>query len=48
MPCAIVRPAIVESALACPSQGWIEGIKVSDPLVLAYGNGTIDGFPMDK
>ena len=35
----IVRPAIVESALAEPHPGWIEGFKMAEPLILAYGRG---------
>jgi alcohol-forming fatty acyl-CoA reductase len=32
----IVRPTIIESALEHPYPGWLEGIKVADPLILAY------------
>lgn len=32
----IVRPSIIESSLRQPQPGWLEGIKVADPLVLAY------------
>jgi alcohol-forming fatty acyl-CoA reductase len=32
----IVRPSIIESALSWPRAGWLEGIKVADPLILAY------------
>jgi alcohol-forming fatty acyl-CoA reductase len=32
----IVRPTIIESALRKPYPGWLEGIKVADPLILAY------------
>ncbi len=32
----IVRPTIIESALRQPHPGWLEGIKVADPLILAY------------
>lgn len=32
----IVRPTIIESALRRPRPGWLEGIKVADPLILAY------------
>ncbi|HVY97224.1 MAG TPA: SDR family oxidoreductase, partial [Solirubrobacterales bacterium] len=32
----IVRPTIIESALTSPRPGWLEGIKVADPLILAY------------
>lgn len=32
----IVRPSIIESAIRDPYPGWLEGIKVADPLILAY------------
>ena len=32
----IVRPSIIESSLRDPRPGWLEGIKVADPLILAY------------
>jgi alcohol-forming fatty acyl-CoA reductase len=32
----IVRPTIIESALERPFPGWLDGIKVADPLILAY------------
>ncbi|HEX3324268.1 MAG TPA: SDR family oxidoreductase [Solirubrobacterales bacterium] len=35
----IVRPSIIESSLAQPHPGWLEGIKVADPLILAYAAG---------
>jgi len=42
---AIVRPSIVESALEVPHPGWIEGFKMADPIILAYGRGAIPDFP---
>jgi alcohol-forming fatty acyl-CoA reductase len=41
----IVRPTIIESALRHPFPGWLEGIKVADPLFLAYGSGVLRRFP---
>jgi thioester reductase-like protein len=35
----IVRPSIIESSLRAPHPGWLEGIKVADPLILAYAAG---------
>jgi thioester reductase-like protein len=32
----VIRPTIIESALRQPFPGWLEGIKVADPLILAY------------
>jgi len=40
-----VRPSIIESALATPFPGWLEGIKVADPVILAYGRGLVPRFP---
>jgi alcohol-forming fatty acyl-CoA reductase len=39
----IVRPAIVESALTTPYPGWMESLKVADPILLGYGAGMIPG-----
>lgn len=39
----IVRPAIVESALRTPYPGWMESLKVADPIMLGYGAGLIPG-----
>ena len=44
LPLAIVRPAIVEGAYAEPVPGWIEGIRMCDPIILAYGRGQLKGF----
>ncbi|WP_231979784.1 SDR family oxidoreductase [Tessaracoccus coleopterorum] len=42
---SIVRPAIVESSLIHPYPGWIEGFKMADPIILAYGRGQLPEFP---
>jgi len=42
---SIVRPAIIESALKHPFPGWIDGFKVADPLIMAYGRGQLPEFP---
>jgi alcohol-forming fatty acyl-CoA reductase len=34
---SVVRPAIVESSWLHPYPGWIEGFKMAEPLILAYG-----------
>jgi HAD superfamily hydrolase (TIGR01490 family) len=41
----IVRPSIVESALRAPFPGWLEDLKVADPIILAYAAGMIPRFP---
>ncbi|MFC7496037.1 MULTISPECIES: HAD-IB family hydrolase [unclassified Nocardioides] len=42
---SIVRPSIIESALRVPHAGWIEGFKMAEPLILAYGRGELPEFP---
>jgi HAD superfamily hydrolase (TIGR01490 family) len=42
---SIVRPAIVESSWLHPYPGWIEGFKMAEPLILAYGRGELSEFP---
>jgi HAD superfamily hydrolase (TIGR01490 family) len=42
---SIVRPSIIESALHHPFPGWIDGYKVADPLIIAYGRGLLPEFP---
>ncbi|WP_122818030.1 HAD-IB family hydrolase [Nocardioides pantholopis] len=42
---SIVRPSIIESALERPYAGWIEGFKMAEPLILAYGRGELPEFP---
>ncbi|MGH3499031.1 MAG: HAD-IB family hydrolase [Nocardioidaceae bacterium] len=43
--CTIVRPSIIESALESPYPGWIEGFKMAEPLILAFGRGELPEFP---
>lgn len=40
-----VRPTIIESALRQPYPGWIDGFKVADPLIAAFGRGQLPEFP---
>jgi alcohol-forming fatty acyl-CoA reductase len=42
---SIVRPSIIESALVRPHPGWIEGFKMMEPLILAYGRGELPEMP---
>lgn len=41
----VCRPAIVESTLAEPSPGWIEGVKVGDAIIMAYAREKVSFFP---
>ncbi|WP_104431412.1 SDR family oxidoreductase [Kineococcus xinjiangensis] len=45
IPTSIVRPSIIESALKHPHPGWIEGFKMAEPIILAYGRGEMPEFP---
>jgi HAD superfamily hydrolase (TIGR01490 family) len=42
---SVLRPSIIESALARPYPGWIEGFKMAEPIILAYGRGELPDFP---
>src|SRR5699024_1077329 len=42
---SFVRPSIIESAMTKPFPGWIDGYKVADPLIMAYGRGVLPEFP---
>lgn len=44
-PLVIVRPSIIESAYRHPFPGWIEGFRVAEPVILAYGRGALPEFP---
>ncbi|MBT5828800.1 MAG: hypothetical protein HOH77_01295, partial [Candidatus Latescibacteria bacterium] len=39
LPVVIVRPSVIESSLADPEPGWLDGLKVADPLIAHYGKG---------
>jgi thioester reductase-like protein len=41
----VIRPTIIESALRLPRPGWLEGIKVADPLILAYASRGLTHLP---
>jgi fatty acyl-CoA reductase len=45
IPLSVVRPSIIESALQRPFPGWIEGFKMAEPIILAYGRGELPEFP---
>lgn len=45
LPTVIVRPSIIESSLCDPEPGWLDGLKVADPLIAHYGKGRLPDFP---
>jgi fatty acyl-CoA reductase len=44
VPLSIVRPSIIESALEEPFAGWLEGFRMAEPLILAFGRGILTDF----
>lgn len=45
VPVSIVRPSIIESALAEPKPGWIRGFRMAEPVIAAYARGMLKEFP---
>jgi HAD superfamily hydrolase (TIGR01490 family) len=45
LPVTVLRPSIIESALRQPFPGWIEGFKMAEPIILAFGRGDLPDFP---
>ena len=41
----IVRPSIIESALAEPKPGWIRGFRMAEPIIVSYARGLLREFP---
>ena len=46
-PTVIIRPSIIESSVREPEPGWLDGLKVTDPLIVHYGKGRLPDFPAD-
>ena len=44
IPLSIVRPSIIESALDEPFGGWLEGFRMAEPLILAFGRNILRDF----
>jgi HAD superfamily hydrolase (TIGR01490 family) len=44
IPLSILRPSIIESALAEPFAGWLEGFRMAEPIFLAYGRNILTDF----
>ena len=45
VPVSIVRPSIIESALAEPVPGWIRGFRMAEPIIVSYARGLLKEFP---
>ncbi len=42
---AIVRPSIIESSWREPAPGWLDGLRMADPLIIGFGKGRLPDFP---
>ena len=47
LPVAIIRPSIIESSLEDPQPGWLDGLRMADPLIVGFGKGRLPDFPAD-
>jgi len=45
VPLVVFRPAIIEGSLDEPAPGWIDGLRMADPIIVAYGRGKLRAFP---
>ncbi len=45
VPVSIVRPSIIESALAEPKPGWIRGFRMAEPVIISFAKGLLKEFP---
>jgi alcohol-forming fatty acyl-CoA reductase len=45
LPISIVRPSIIESAIAEPRPGWIRGFRMAEPIIVSYARGLLAEFP---
>ena len=45
IPVSIIRPSIIESALAEPAPGWIRGFRMAEPVIISYARGLLKEFP---
>jgi long-chain acyl-CoA synthetase len=45
VPLIIFRPAIIEGSFEEPAPGWIDGLRMADPIIVAYGRNKLSEFP---
>src|ERR1700735_3182069 len=45
VPITLVRPSIIESALAEPRPGWSRGFRMAEPIIVSYARGLLREFP---
>ncbi|RMF92668.1 MAG: hypothetical protein D6736_03055, partial [Nitrospinota bacterium] len=47
LPVVILRPSIIESSLLEPYPGWLDGFRMADPIIIAFGKGRLKNFPLN-
>ena len=47
VPTVVIRPSVIESSLSEPSPGWLDGLRMADPLIVAIGKGRLRSLPLD-
>ena len=47
VPAVVVRSSIIESSLRDPEPGWLDGLRMADPLIVGFGKGRLTDFPAD-
>src|SRR3712207_4465271 len=48
LPLVIFRPAIIESSIAEPRPGWIQGSRMADPIIMAFAKGILREFRSEE
>ncbi len=48
VPTVVVRPSIIESSLREPEPGWLDGLRMADPIIIGFGKGRLADFPADQ
>lgn len=48
VPVVIVRPSIIESSLREPEPGWLDGLRMADPIIIGFGKGRLPDFPANR
>ncbi|MSP78086.1 MAG: NAD-dependent epimerase/dehydratase family protein [Dehalococcoidia bacterium] len=48
VPTLVLRPSIIESSMQTPQPGWLDGFRMLDPLIVAYGRERLPDFPGNK
>ena len=45
VPVSIMRPSVIESAVADPHPGWIRGFRMAEPVIISWARGVLKDFP---